>query len=412
MLLPVLLIFTYSLSDIVKYINQDATLGGELSDDLFGGQLNLNAIKQETDGIIHPEECIAMDTQFDLLSYANTPTTTNVVGSAAKTTVSTINSTPLLSQAIAEPTTPLTVAQTQALLQQQLQQNLTTSRIKSEPQLQPTPAQVTTTQSRQLTLHSQLAQHLTAPLSPVIQQQSPPPQVVPQQLASTQVLQPPQQSPVQIQASNQAATVPATTVSQPKKIIVQQVQQPVQTIQSQPQQIIIQNTPQPPIHSTVSALTIPQIQQLILQSQLKSEPGASILTITTPQSVVSSPQVSSAPVLQNVGVTHVQMMDTGEKVPINRISGKQPVGSPPRGEKRTAHNAIEKRYRLSINDKIIELKDLVVGTEAKVSLLYFIYVIVIYTHTVKNIIYVNPRVLSLTALVCLTHFFVRYYCSF
>lgn len=60
------------------------------------------------------------------------------------------------------------------------------------------------------------------------------------------------------------------------------------------------------------------------------------------------------------------VMDT-EKLPINRIaiSGK-PGGQPHKGEKRTAHNAIEKRYRSSINDKIIELKDLVSGTEAKV----------------------------------------------
>lgn len=60
------------------------------------------------------------------------------------------------------------------------------------------------------------------------------------------------------------------------------------------------------------------------------------------------------------------MVDT-EKLPINRIaiSGK-PGGQPHKGEKRTAHNAIEKRYRSSINDKIIELKDLVAGTEAKV----------------------------------------------
>ncbi len=60
------------------------------------------------------------------------------------------------------------------------------------------------------------------------------------------------------------------------------------------------------------------------------------------------------------------VVDT-EKLPINRIaiSGK-PGGQPHKGEKRTAHNAIEKRYRSSINDKIIELKDLVAGTEAKV----------------------------------------------
>lgn len=60
------------------------------------------------------------------------------------------------------------------------------------------------------------------------------------------------------------------------------------------------------------------------------------------------------------------VVDT-EKLPINRLapSGK-PVLVQSRGEKRTAHNAIEKRYRSSINDKIVELKDLVVGTEAKV----------------------------------------------
>ncbi|XP_047563817.1 sterol regulatory element-binding protein 1 isoform X1 [Lutra lutra] len=65
----------------------------------------------------------------------------------------------------------------------------------------------------------------------------------------------------------------------------------------------------------------------------------------------------------------VPLVVDAEKLPINRLvaGGKAPGSAQSRGEKRTAHNAIEKRYRSSINDKIVELKDLVVGTEAKLN---------------------------------------------
>lgn len=58
-----------------------------------------------------------------------------------------------------------------------------------------------------------------------------------------------------------------------------------------------------------------------------------------------------------------------EKVPIKQVPGGVKQQEPPKeGERRTTHNIIEKRYRSSINDKIIELKDLVMGTDAKVKM--------------------------------------------
>jgi hypothetical protein len=40
---------------------------------------------------------------------------------------------------------------------------------------------------------------------------------------------------------------------------------------------------------------------------------------------------------------------------------------------RSSHNVIERRYRTSINDKIMELKDMILGTEAKVINIYVSY---------------------------------------
>lgn len=55
--------------------------------------------------------------------------------------------------------------------------------------------------------------------------------------------------------------------------------------------------------------------------------------------------------------------------PRMKFQDMKSFGMPPKTEKRSAHNAIERRYRTSINDKIMELKNLVVGPDTKVTTL-------------------------------------------
>ncbi|XP_074696519.1 sterol regulatory element-binding protein 1 isoform X1 [Strix aluco] len=151
---------------------------------------------------------------------------------------------------------------------------------------------------------------------------------------------------------------------------------PVQS--AAPQQLLAPAAPAPqpvsPQIQPVPVLLQPHFIKAdsLLLTAVKTDAGSaktsSIASLAT--SASGSATSLQVPALVSGGtiLATVPLVVDAEKLPINRLA---PSGKPAlvqsRGEKRTAHNAIEKRYRSSINDKIVELKDLVVGTEAKLN---------------------------------------------
>lgn len=156
----------------------------------------------------------------------------------------------------------------------------------------------------------------------------------------------------------------------------------VHTVQQQVQQVPVL-VHQPQILKTDSlVLTTLKHDGSQVLSTVQNPTGITTLTTPIQTTALGVPTLMGSNILTTVPV----MMSGGDKLPIKQLSsGSSPTCPPSRavgleqgaaitmspggalkeGERRTTHNIIEKRYRSSINDKIVELRDLVMGHDAK-----------------------------------------------
>jgi hypothetical protein len=268
MIFNYLLAFVFHFSDIVKYINQDSTLGTDLNS-LLGDQLN-GVIKQET-----PESMLLGD---DPLGLENA----DIFNCPGKVEAAPQQAQQQLSQPIAEPVAEMArPATTQSILQQELA--LAPSIIiKTEGAKNPSPlttlvAPMSTSvpgvvakkpaKARYIQLHSQLAEHIAAREAQQQQEQQTAVTTVEQLQQIIQQTQAQTQQPLQIHLT--AAPAPTIQTLEPQKpapkIIIQHLQQPLSPpTNSQPQQIVFSTQPSLPTQpTTVGQLSVQQLQQVL-----------------------------------------------------------------------------------------------------------------------------------------------------
>ncbi|XP_044593566.1 sterol regulatory element-binding protein 1 [Cotesia glomerata] len=195
---------------------------------------------------------------------------------------------------------------------------------------------------------------------------------VPHQVSPPQQSPQPQPQPQQKpQQHKRHASVPDGQLpNQPKKLATHPAS-PVPTVFAS-QYTLPQNvnfTLKSPV-VTLAPVNTNQRQLLLPAKLIKSE---SVVYPRGSQAITSTPVPHQIHTFVNAAngtvlATGIPVVLDTDKVQINRMNTSPAVGVPKvREVKRSAHNAIERRYRTSINDKIIELKNITVGVDAKLN---------------------------------------------
>lgn len=129
---------------------------------------------------------------------------------------------------------------------------------------------------------------------------------------------------------------------------------------------------QPVIVQNIGSITTDKLQPVVLQAKLIGDNQITTSPVMYTTATVS--KTTTQPIHTLLNTTNGQILTTGiplvidtdSKVPINRMP-TQVKDTKVKEVKRSAHNAIERKYRTSINDKISELKNIVVGVDAKLN---------------------------------------------
>lgn len=194
----------------------------------------------------------------------------------------------------------------------------------------------------------------------------------------------------QLQQKNSSSSVHITTADNPHQletVIYQIANNPINSntfvttaapIQTQqvltPIQMIFNNVETTNFQPTHKYAAVSEPQSIMVQSDglLKTNN----VVDNNGKSIILSPTVvyaNTTPVSSN-SVQSIQLINTTNgtiltQVPVSTIMVEQEQGKPPKVKevKRSTHNAIERRYRTSINDKIVELKNMLVGESGKLN---------------------------------------------